>query len=64
MISLEVTPHELNFLQVAVDDLIDVQRSVIIDCAHSRSPDIVESATDSINRLRVGLNLKATLEDA
>ena len=51
--------HPLNnFLQVAVDDLIDVQRSVIIDCANTYDTDLIESAKDSIERLRAGVGLK------
>ena len=33
-VKLELSQLELNFLQVAVDDLIDVQRGVIHDCAN------------------------------
>lgn len=62
VVNLLLSPLELNFLQVAVDDLIDVQRSVIIDCANSSDSDLVESAKDSIERLRSGLSLKQTLE--
>jgi len=62
VVNLLLSPLELNFLQVAVDNLIDVQRSVIIDCANQSDPDVVESARDSIERLRAGLGLKLTLE--
>ena len=62
VVNLLLSPTELNFLQVAVDDLIEVQRSVIIDCANQPDPDLVESAKDSIERLRAGLGLKLTLE--
>lgn len=62
VVNLLLSPVELNFLQVAVDGLIDEQRSVIIDCANQSDPDLVESATDSIERLRAGLGLKLTLE--
>ena len=33
-VKLELSQLELNFLQVAVDDLIDVHRGVIHDCAN------------------------------
>ena len=62
VVNLLLSPLELNFLQVAVDDLIDVQRSVIIDCAKQSDPDLVESVQDSVERLRAGLGLKQTLE--
>ena len=61
-VNLLLSPLELNFLQVAVDALIDVQRDVITHCIHDSDPDIVESATDSMERLRAGLGLKQTLE--
>lgn len=62
VVALQLSPLELNFLQVAVDDLIEVQRSVIIDCANTCDTDLIESAKDSIERLRAGLELKQTLE--
>lgn len=62
VVNLLLSPLELNFLQVAVDDLIDVQRSVIIDCVNQSDPDVLESAKDSIKRLRAGLELKQILE--
>ena len=62
VVNLLLSPTELNFLQVAVDDLIEVQRSVIIDCANTCDPDLIESAKDSIERLRAGVGLKLTLE--
>ena len=62
VVNLLLSPLELNFLQVAVDDLIDVQRSVIIDCANTYDTDLIESAKDSIERLRAGVGLKQTLE--
>ena len=61
VVNLLLSPLELNFLQVAVDDLIDVQRSVIIDCAKQSDPDLVESFKIH-RRLRAGLGLKQTLE--
>ena len=61
VVNLLLSPLELN-LQVAVDDLIDVQRSVIIDCANTYDTDLIESAKDSIERLRAGVGLKQTLE--
>lgn len=62
VVNLLLSPPELNFLQVAVDDLIEAQRSVIYDCTNSYDPELVESAKDSIERLRDGLSLKQTLE--
>lgn len=63
MISLEVTPDELNFLQVAVDDLIDVQRSVIVDVANQTNNIEIESLYVAVQRLDTGLNLKYTFEE-
>ena len=62
VVNLLLSPLELNFLQVAVDGLIDVQRDVIISCVHDSDPDIVKSITDSMERLHAGLGLKQTLE--
>ena len=62
VVNLLLSPVELNFLQVAVDGLIDVQREVITLCIHDSDPDMVKSATDSMKRLHAGLGLKQTLE--
>jgi hypothetical protein len=62
VVNLLLSPLELNFLQVAVDNEILAQRGAIIDCLNQSHPDLVEEATDSINRLRAGLGLKLTLE--
>ena len=62
VVNLLLSPLELNFLQVAIDGLIDVQRDVIHDCANQSDPELVEEATDSIDRLSAGLGLKLTLE--
>ena len=61
VVNLLLSPTELNFLQVAVDGLIDVQRDVIIDCARDLDPDVVESAEQNIKELSAGLALKHTL---
>lgn len=63
MIPLEITPDELNFLQVAVDDLIDVQRSVIVDVANQTNNIEIESLYVAVQRLDTGLNLKYTFEE-
>ena len=62
VVNLLLSPLELNFLQVAVDGLNDVQRDVIHECVNSSDPDFVESGKDAIERLRDGLSLKETLE--
>ena len=62
VVALQLSPLELNFLQVAVDDLIEVQRSVIIDCANQSNGLEVESLYRAIDRLKAGLELKQTLE--
>ena len=62
VVNLLLSPTELNFLQVAVDDLIEVQRSVIIDCANQSNGLEVESLYRAIDRLKAGLELKQTLE--
>jgi hypothetical protein len=62
VVNLLLSPTEINFLQVAVDGLIDVQRDVIHDCAISSDRDVVESGKDAIERLQAGLGLKHTLE--
>lgn len=63
VIPLEITPDELNFLQVAVDDLIDVQRSVIVDVANQTNNIEIESLYVAVQRLDTGLNLKYTFEE-
>lgn len=62
VVNLLLSPLELNFLQVAVDGLIDVQRDVIHECVNSSDPDLIGSAIDSIERLSTGISLKQTLE--
>ena len=61
VVNLLLSPLELNFLQVAVDNETLAQRGAIIDCINQSDPDLVEEATDSIDRLRAGLGLKLTL---
>lgn len=61
-VKLELSQLELNFLQVAVDDLIDVQRGVIHDCANQSNDLEIEPVYEAIERLRAGLALKQTLE--
>ncbi len=62
LVKLELSELELNFLQVAVDDLIDVQRGVIHDCANQSDDLDIEPIYEAIERLRAGLDLKQTLE--
>lgn len=62
VVNLLLSPLEINFLQVAVDGLIDVQRSVIIDCARQTDDIETESVYEAVERLRVGIMLKQTLE--
>lgn len=62
VVNLLLSPLELNFLQVAVDNEILAQRGAVIDCINQSHPDLVEEATDSIGRLRAGLELKQILE--
>lgn len=62
VVNLLLSPLELNFLQVAVDNEILAQRGAIVDCINQPHPDLVEEATDPINRLRAGLGLKLALE--
>jgi len=61
-VRLELNELELNFLQIAVDHLIDVQRSVIIDCANQSHELEIEPIYEAIERLRAGLDLKIALE--
>jgi hypothetical protein len=61
VVNLLLSPTELNFLQVAVDDLIDVQRSIIIDHVNQSHP-LFDAFDDAVQRLRDGLELKQTLE--
>lgn len=63
-INLWLSPLELNFLQVAVDDLIDMQRGLIHDFANQSADFELQQIYEAVDRLRTGLNLKATLEDA
>ena len=62
-VRLELSELDLNFLQVAVDDLIDVQRGVIHDCANQSDDLEIEPIYEAVERLRVGLDLKQTLEE-
>ena len=62
VVNLLLSPTEINFLQVAVDSLITVQRDVIYDSSVSSDLDVVESGKDAIERLQAGLGLKQTLE--
>ena len=62
VVNLLLSPAEINFLQVAVDGLITVQRDVIYDSSVSSDLDVVESGKDAIARLQAGLGLKQTLE--
>jgi hypothetical protein len=62
VVNLLLSPLELNFLQVAIDNEILAQRGAIIDSINQSDPAVVEEATDSIDRLRAGLGLKLTLE--
>ena len=62
VVNLLLSPTELNFLQVAIDNEILAQRGAIIDSINQSDPAVVEEATDSIDRLRAGLGLKLTLE--
>ena len=62
VVNLLLSPTEINFLQVAVDGLITVQRDVIYDSSVSSDLDVVESGKDAIERLQAGLGLKQTLE--
>jgi hypothetical protein len=62
VVNLLLSPLELNFLQVAIDGLIDVQRDVIHDCANQSDDLEIEPIYEAIERLRVGLDLKQTLE--
>lgn len=61
-VNLLLSPLELNFLQVAVDNETLAQRGAIIDCINQSDPELVEEATDSMERLRAGLGLIQTLE--
>lgn len=61
-VGLKLSPLELNFLQVAVDDLIDVQREVIHNCANQSEDLDIECIYEALERLRAGLELKQTLE--
>ena len=62
-VNLWLSPLHINFLQVAIDDLIDVQRSVIIDAANQSNGLEVETLYLAIQRLEAGLNLKQTFEE-
>lgn len=61
-VKLELTHLELNFLQVAVDHLIDVQRDIIHDCANQSDDLDIEPIYEAVEKLRAGLDLKQTLE--
>jgi len=61
-VGLSLSPLELNFLQVAVDHLIDVQRDVIKDCANQSEDLDIEPIYEAIERLRAGVDLKHSLE--
>lgn len=62
-VNLWLSPLDINFLQVAIDDLIDVQRSVIIDAANQSNGLEVKTLVLAIERLRSGLDLKQTFEE-
>jgi len=62
LVKLELSHLELNFLQVAVDHLIDVQREVIHACANQSEDLYIEPVYEAIERLRAGIDLKQTLE--
>ena len=61
-VNLLLSPLELNFLQVAVDDLIDMQRGLIHDCANQSADFELQQIYEAVDRLRAGLSLKQTLE--
>lgn len=62
LVKFELSELELNFLQVAVDHLIDVQRDVIHDCANQSDGEDIEPIYEAVARLCAGLDLKQTLE--
>ena len=62
VVNLLLSPTELNFLQVAVDDLIDVQRDVIHTCVNDVHDLDVDRIQEAIERLDAGFGLKQTLE--
>ena len=62
VVNLLLSPTELNFLQVAVDGLIEAQRDIIKYLANETSSEEIEPIYDAIERLRDGLSLKQTLE--
>lgn len=62
VVNLLLSPTELNFLQVAVDGLIDVQRDVIHSCVDDSRDLDVDRIQEAIERLDAGFGLKQTLE--
>ena len=62
VVNLLLSPTELNFLQVAVDGLIDVQRDVIHSCVYDSHDLDVDRIQEAIERLDAGFGLKQTLE--
>lgn len=55
---------ERNAMQVAIDDLIEFKRELIISEILSNDDEVLESQHDHIERLRSALKVKAKLDSA